>query len=401
MKFIRKNIKKIIIISLLYLILAYVTNITSIPDNVIIFENEKLKLGQIFGITLKEKGDSVIQTSSINNKVEEKTVTLSLFNLIDIKDVKVSVVENQKVIPLGNIIGLKIYSDGVLVIGMTEVGGEKPYEGSNIKEGDLIVSVDNINVTTTKELIECVNASEGEKIELKYLRNGDEYTTSIEPIKTANNEYKIGLWVRDGAVGIGTATYYNPSNGKIATLGHGIVDVDTDSLITVESGLITNARISKLKKGAEGAPGEIKGSLVEDEIIGNININTGFGIYGNVYATSLLDLNNTEEMEVALIEEIKKGPAKIILALEDGIRKEYDIEIKKIYRNNTEDNKSMLIEITDDELIEKTGGIIQGMSGAPIIQNGKFIGAITHVLINNPKQGYALFGETMLKQMNN
>lgn len=401
MKFIRKNFKKSIILILLCLILGYVTNITSIPERIVIFENEKLNLGQIFGITIKEKGDSVIQTSNIDNKVEEKTVTLSLFNIIDLKDVKVSVVENTKVIPLGNIVGLKIYSDGVLVIGMTEVGGAKPYEGSNIKEGDLIVSVDNINVTTTKQLIECVNASEGKQIEIKYVRDGEEYTTNIEPIKTSNNEYKIGLWVRDGAVGIGTATYYNPSNGKIATLGHGIVDVDTDSLITVESGSITNARISKLKKGIEGEPGEIKGSLIEDEVIGSININTQFGIYGNVYYTSLLDLNNTEEMEVALIEEIKKGPAKIILALEDGIRKEYDIEIKKIYKNNTEDNKSMLIEITDDELIEKTGGIIQGMSGAPIVQNGKFIGAITHVLINNPKQGYALFGETMIKQMNN
>ncbi len=248
MKFIRKNFKKSIILILLCLILGYVTNITSIPERIVIFENEKLNLGQIFGITIKEKGDSVIQTSNIDNKVEEKTVTLSLFNIIDLKDVKVSVVENTKVIPLGNIVGLKIYSDGVLVIGMTEVGGAKPYEGSNIKEGDLIVSVDNINVTTTKQLIECVNASEGKQIEIKYVRNGEEYTTNIEPIKTSNNEYKIGLWVRDGAVGIGTATYYNPSNGKIATLGHGIVDVDTDSLITVESGSITNARISKLKE---------------------------------------------------------------------------------------------------------------------------------------------------------
>lgn len=401
MKILKENIKKSIIIILLCIILGYVTNITSIPDKIVIFKNEELKLGQAFGITLKEKEDKLIQTSNINNKVEEKIVTLKLFNIIDIKDVKVSVVENTKVIPLGNIIGLKIYSDGVLVIGMTEVGGEKPYATSDIKEGDLIVSVDNINVTTTQKLIECVNASNGNIIEIKYLRNGEEHVTNIEPIKTANDEYKIGLWVRDGAVGIGTATYYDSNNGKIATLGHGIVDIDTDSLITVESGEITKARISKLKKGVEGTPGEIKGSLVEDEVIGSISINTGFGIYGNVYSTSSLDLNSTEEMEVALIEDIKKGPAKIILALEDGVRKEYDIEIKKIYKNNTEDNKSMLIEITDQDLIEKTGGIIQGMSGAPIVQNGKFIGAITHVLINNPKQGYALFGETMIKQMNN
>ena len=395
-----KYIKKIILITFLCLILVYVTNITAIPDKIVLFENEKLNLGQIFGITIKENNDLSIQTSSMNNKIEEKTVTLSLFNIIDVKDIKISVVQNTKVIPLGNVIGLKIYSDGVLVIGMTEIEGEKPYAASDIKEGDLIISVDNIQVTTTQDLIKCVNNSNGNTIEIKYIRDGQEHTTTIEPIKTSNNEYKIGLWVRDGAVGIGTATYYDPSTGKIATLGHGIVDIDTDSLITVDSGTITKARISKIIKGEEGFPGEIKGSLIESEVIGNININTKFGIYGNIFSTTTLELENTGEMEVALIEEIKKGSAKVVLALEDGERKEYDIEIKKIYRNNTEDNKSMLIEITDEELIEKTGGIVQGMSGAPIIQNGKFVGAITHVLVNNPKQGYALFGETMIKQMN-
>ncbi len=395
-----KNIKKFILITFLCLILVYVTNITAIPDKIVLFENEDLNLGEIYGITIKENHDLSIQTSSMNNRIEEKTVTLSLFNIIDIKDIKISVVQNTKIIPLGNVIGLKIYSDGVLVIGMTEIEGEKPYETSDIKEGDLIISVDNVQVTTTQDLIKCVNNSNGNEIEIKYIRDGQEHSTTIEPIKTSNNEYKIGLWVRDGAVGIGTATYYDPSSGKIATLGHGIVDIDTDSLITVESGTITKARISKIKKGEEGAPGEIKGSLIESEVIGNININTKFGIYGNIFSATTLDLSNAEEMEVALIEEIKKGPAKVILALEDGGRKEYDIEIKKIYKNNTEDNKSMLIEITDEELIEKTGGIIQGMSGAPIVQNGKFVGAITHVLVNNPRQGYALFGETMIKQMN-
>lgn len=200
--------------------------------------------------------------------------------------------------------------------------------------------------------------------------------------------------------GIGTATYYDPGSGKIATLGHGIVDIDTESLITVESGTITKARTSRIKKGVEGSPGEIKGTLAESEVIGNININSQFGIYGKVTNPILLEMNESEGLEVALKDEIKKGKATILLELEEGIKKEYEIEIKKIYKNNTEDNKSMLIEITDEELIEKTGGIVQGMSGAPILQNGKFIGAITHVLVNNPKQGYALFGETMIKQMN-
>lgn len=200
--------------------------------------------------------------------------------------------------------------------------------------------------------------------------------------------------------GIGTATYYEPSSRKIATLGHGIVDIDTDSLITVESGTITEARTAKIKKGLEGTPGEIKGALIESEVIGNIKINSKFGIYGDVINPSALEVNQLEGIEVALKDEIKKGKATILLELEKGIKKEYEIEIKKIYKNNTEDNKSMLIEITDEELIEKTGGIVQGMSGAPIMQNGKFIGAITHVLVNDPKQGYALFGETMIKQMN-
>ena len=203
-----------------------------------------------------------------------------------------------------------------------------------------------------------------------------------------------------GLVGIGTATYYEPESGKIATLGHGIVDRDTDKLITLGSGEITTSTITKIKKGEKGNPGEIRGILNEEKIIGKINLNTGFGIYGTLNETNSLGINEANSVNVALKEEIKLGKAKTILALEDGIRKEYEIEIKRIYKNNNEDNKSMLIEITDEKLIEKTGGIIQGMSGAPIIQNGKFIGAITHVLVNNPLQGYAVFGETMVKQMN-
>ena len=207
----------------------------------------------------------------------------------------------------------------------------------------------------------------------------------MEPVKTKENKYKIGLWVRDGAVGIGTATYYEPESGKIATLGHGIIDRDTDKLITIEHGTLHGSTVTKIKKGEEGTP---------------INLNTKFGIYGTLSSLNELGIDKQNSLEVALKSEIQTGKANVILSLDGGPRKEYEIEIKKIYKNNTEDNKSMLIEITDQNLIEKTGGIIQGMSGAPIIQNGKFIGAITHVLVNNPLQGYAVFGETMIKQMN-
>ena len=393
-------IKKSLIIILLLISLIYTVNITSMPKNVILLENEELDLKQVLGITLKESKKEVLQTSNDSNKIETKTISVSLFNLFNVKEVNVSTVKNTKVVPLGNIIGIKLYSNGVLVIGMTEVEGKKPYENTGIKEGDLITTVDNVTVTTTEELIKCVNNSQGKLVKIKYIREGTEYVTDIEPVKTKEDKYKIGLWVRDGACGIGTATYYDPGTGKIATLGHGIVDRDTDKLITIESGKLLTSTITKIKKGEKGNPGEIKGIINDNQTTGSINLNTDFGIYGNLKEINTLGIDKNNSLEIALKNEIKTGEATILLALEDEIRKEYKIEIKKIYKNNTEDNKSMLIEITDEKLIEKTGGIIQGMSGAPIIQNGKFIGAITHVLVNNPLQGYAVFGEIMIKQMN-
>jgi len=160
-------------------------------------------------------------------------------------------------------------------------------------------------------------------------------------------------------VGIGTATYYEPESGKIATLGHGIVDRDTEKLISIESGELTTSTITSIRKGQKGNPGEIRGILNEEEIIGTVNLNTEYGIYGKLQNPNQLGVSNNNSLEVALKEEIKTGKAKTILTLEDGIRREYEIEIKKIYKHNTEDNKSMLIEITDEELIKKTGGIVQ------------------------------------------
>ena len=353
--------------------LIYTINITNIPEKVILFENQQLNLGELFGIILKEKPENIIQKSKSENITDSKTVTLSLFNLVDVKKVQVSTIEKTKVVPLGNTIGIKLYSDGVLVIGMTEVEGKKPYENTGIKEGDLIKAVDNITITTTEELIKSVNASEGRIIEITYQRDGEEYTADIEPVKTKEDKYKIGLWVRDGAVGIGTATYYELATKRIATLGHGIVDRDTDKLITIESGELLTSKVTNIKKGEKGNPGEIRGIINEESKIGEIYQNTQFGIYGKLDQVNSLGINEANEMEVALIDEIQTGKATILLTLEDGIRREYEIKIKKIYRNNTENNKSMLIEITDQELIEKTGGIIQGMSGAPIIQNGRFV----------------------------
>lgn len=398
-----KFIKRFFLILFLLIILIYVTNITSIPDSIILFQNEELNLGTIIGVNLDEENPNyqVVQTSSSvqnTDAVEKKKVAVKLFNLINVKEIEVNRVPNTTVIPLGNLIGLKLYTSGVLVIGMTEIEGKKPYENSGIEEGDMIVEVNNKEVTCTAELISTVNEAKGEDLNIKYVRDGVEYVANIEPIRTEKNEYKLGLWVRDGAAGIGTMTYYEPQTGKFAALGHGIIDIDTEDLINISSGELVSSRIASIVKGEEGSPGEIKGSISSGYTIGEINSNTGFGIYGNVKDTSRLNINSNNELEVANRDEIKTGKATILLNLESEVRKEYEIEITKIFRNNNVNNKSMLIKVTDEKLLELTGGIIQGMSGAPIIQNGKFVGAVTHVLVNDPTSGYAVFGDLMIKE---
>lgn len=255
--FFMKNFKRIILILILLIILIYVTNITSIPDSVILFKGEKLNLNTVFGVNIVEKNYKAVQASSnLNNNevLETKTVSVSLFNIINLKEIEVNTIPNTTVIPLGNSVGLKLYTSGVLVVGMTEIEGQKPYENTGIEEGDMIVEINKQEVTCTAELIECVNNSNGEDLKIKYVRDGVKYTANIEPIKTEKNEYKLGLWVRDGAAGIGTISYYEPSTGNFAALGHGIIDIDTQELINISSGELVTSKIVSIVKGEEGIP---------------------------------------------------------------------------------------------------------------------------------------------------
>lgn len=400
-----KNRKVFPIIFFLLVILIYVTNITAIPNKVILFKNEKLNLGNIAGITVDVKNDqryTALQT--VTNIDDEKiakdfTVQLKLFNFIPVKEVSVNVIPSTTVIPVGTTVGLKLYTDGVLVVGMSEINGQRPYEKTGIEEGDMIISLNEEIITCTADLIEKVNNSNGAQISVKYIRDGKEYQTEIIPAKSSENEYKLGLWVRDAAAGVGTVTYYEPSTGNFAALGHGILDIDTGKLINIANGEVVTANILSIQKGVKGNPGEIRGAIFNGTTIGQVSKNTNLGIYGRINNIAKLNISTEQELEVATRDEISLGKAEIICSLENGVRSNYEIEIKKIYQGNVEDNKSMLIEVTDERLLEKTGGIIQGMSGSPIIQNGKFIGAITHVLVNNPKEGYAVFADLMIKEM--
>ena len=397
-----KLYKKILLILVLIIIYTYVCNISMLPNSIILMQGETLNLNTIFGLNVTSS-ETMQASSNLNNSIVEDTGTmdlsLDLFNLFSVKDVTVNVIPKTTVIPMGKAIGMKLYTEGVLVVGMSEIQGQKPYEGSGIETGDTIVEINNEPINSTDELIECVNRSNGESLEIKYISNEEEKTTSIAPAKDSDNEYKLGFWVRDAAAGVGTLTFYEPSTGNFAALGHGINDVDTYDLIQIANGELVTTNILDIVKGEDGSPGEIRGSIENGTTLGKVSKNTALGIYGNITDVSRLNISTAKEMEVANRSEITTGKAEIMCELENGKIQNYEIEIQKIFIDNNENNKSMLIKVTDEELIEKTGGIIQGMSGAPIIQNGKFIGAVTHVLVNDSKTGYAVFADMMIKQM--
>ena len=403
MFFLRKNYKKIVLIGMLLILLAYVTCIISIPNNLILFQNEELDIKSIWGVKLEETvevGSNIAKTSSVNN-LESKSYNITLLGL-NLKKITTNIVPRKKVIPLGSLVGLKLYTEGVLVVGMSEIKGEdnkiyKPYEEAGIEQGDSIIEINDVKVSSTNELISCVSKCKGQSIEVTYLKDGKILETKITPVKTSQNTYKLGLWVRDAEAGIGTVTFYDSSSNSIAALGHGIQDIDTGELVDISGGEFVTADILNIKKGEKENPGKIEGTIEEGTKVGEIYSNTEYGVYG--IRTNTISLENIEEVEVASRNEIKTGKATVICTLDDGKREEYEVEVQKIYINNNENNKSMIIKVTDDRLLEKTGGIIQGMSGSPIIQNGKLIGALTHVLVSDPSKGYALFADTMISKL--
>ncbi|MBR3697492.1 MAG: SpoIVB peptidase [Clostridia bacterium] len=301
-------------------------------------------------------------------------------------------------------IGLKLFTNGVLIVGMTELEDInniklRPYEEEDIKEGDTIIEVNNVEISSIEDLQKAVNSSLGEELELTLLRDGEFLTSRLTPAEVEKNKFKLGLWVKDAATGVGTMTFYEPKTKTFAALGHGIVDSDTDKLIDIDSGEIVTSKIISIQKSEVGEAGEIRGSIAGQGTIGEVIRNTEFGIFGRLNNLSKLNIDSSKTLPVASRNEIEVGEAKLRCTLDDGITKDYNIEIEKIFINNNQNNKSMQIKIIDQELTEKTGGIIRGLSGAPIIQNGKFIGAVTNVLVNDPERGYAVFADIMIKEL--
>ena len=313
-----KKIKFVLLLLILIITYSYSLIIGYLPDQIILFEGEKLDIPSFFGINFSmEDEDGVIETSSnisenISEDIGVSKMNVNLFNQLSIKDIDVSILPKTTVIPVGNLAGVKLYTNGVLVVGMSEIQGEdnkmyKPYEKTGIEEGDTIIAVNNQTIHSTEDLISCVNKSLGNEVEIDFVRDNEALQCSMTPVKTQDEEYKLGLWVRDSAAGVGTVTFYEPESKTFAALGHGIVDIDTKQLINISSGEFVTTKILNIQKGEKGEPGRIQGTIDNQPNIGTIYKNTKFGIYGKVDNLLPLNLNNSKEMEVALRDEIHTG----------------------------------------------------------------------------------------------
>ncbi|WP_167954628.1 SpoIVB peptidase [Anaerosporobacter faecicola] len=359
----------------------------------------------VFHVDQKENVDQKIHInlnkpfSIQSNQVGAYKVELKLFGKFTLKQINIDVIESLEVVPSGMPIGIYVNTDGVLVLGTGEVtdcnGGKYEPAWNILKSGDYIVAINGQNVSTIKQVINCVDESKGRSLTFTVRRNEEEIQLKVEPVKNAEGEYKIGVWIREDTQGIGTLTYIT-TDGKFGALGHPITDMDTGTLLEIKEGSIYTTQILDIVKGKSGEPGEILGVVNQNtnNRIGSVSTNTKQGIYGSVDREEKIQ-SCGEVMEIGLKQDIKLGKAYIRCMIENELR-DYEIEIVKINLNPSAENKGMVIKITDERLLALTNGIIQGMSGSPIIQDDKFIGAVTHVFIQDSTKGYGTFIENMI-----
>lgn len=297
--------------------------------------------------------------------------------------------KNMEFLLGGDAVGIKLLATGVLVMGIDR-------DDTNLKIGDIILSVNGNSIDTNTKLLEYAKNSNGDSIELKINRQNEIINESIKPlVDSITGEYKLGLWVKDSSAGVGTITFYEKNNLYFAGLGHGVTETKENYILPITSGAITFTNIYSLKKGEVQNPGELKGTITQ-EFLGDIITNTTRGIYGKITKNNLLQ--DKKEIQIMRKNDIKEGKASIVCTLDNNEKKEYEIYIQKVLTTSNT-NKNMVIKITDEALLSKTGGIIQGMSGSPIIQDGKLVGAVTHVFLNDPTRGYGVFIENMIEDM--
>lgn len=403
--------KKLLIISVFIVfvmvgtafLLPNIKKVNALPDDMVVTYsdiknvNEKNEYSSLINFELPKN----INVNT-NGEATNTTLSIKLFNLFTIKKVNVRLLVDTDVYVGGETVGFNLFSDGVICMGsnavITEQGTKEPIKETLIQNGDAILEIENIKIENITDIDRIVNLPNfaGEQLTLKVKRNDKCFETEVTPVfDLLSQKYKLGLWVRNNASGVGTLTYVKQSDFRFGAVGHPIVDTSLGENFEVDSGNIYRCKLLGIKKGEKNNPGEIRSSInLSDDAIGYADTNCKYGVYGNILNKGIIDAERTATLGGRL--GVKLGDAKIYCSIDNEGVKAYDIKIIKANKQNSADDKSMIIKVTDKDLLEKTGGIIQGMSGSPIVQNGKIIGAVTHVFLNDPTRGYGVYIDWMV-----
>ena len=384
-------------------LLPSIKKVNSLPDEMIVTYSD------IHQANVSDEYSSFIELElpkninvANNGELTDTVMSVKLFNLFTIKKVNVRLLTDTDVYVGGETVGFNLQSDGVICVGSnavaTENGTKEPIKDSGLMEGDAILKIEDIEIDNIEDIDTIINLPTfvGKEVNLTIMRNSEEKTIKITPVfDVLTQKYKLGLWVRNSASGVGTLTYVKQSDFRFGAVGHPIVDSSLGENFEVESGNIYKCRLLGIKKGEKNNPGEIKSTInLSDDAIGLADTNCKYGVYGNILNKGVIDASRTATLGGRLSVEL--GDAKIYCALDNEGVKAYDIKIIKANKQKSADDKSMIIKVTDKELLSKTGGIIQGMSGSPIVQNGKVVGAVTHVFVNDPTRGYGVYIDWMI-----
>lgn len=366
-----------------------------LPDSVVSYNGDYSPFSRVITYAVSDKGNAAFVDSQNSPNRRE---SLKLLGVVPIKEVTLIEKDEKTVFVSGEVFGIKLYTDGVIIVGTqsveTDSGRVNPAESCGLQVGDVIISIDGEKVYTSDSVQNILNNNNGSSFDIK-VKRGERYREfTLSPVYCEREGcYKAGMWVRDSTAGIGTLTYYDKDSGMFGALGHQVNDVDTNEIMPLLEGEAVSARVTDIKKASKGTTGSLECDF-GDYTVGRLTANTDCGIFGAYSAVPSF----AKPYPVASAQQVKKGKASLVSAVQNGEPKEYEIEITHISYNENNSQKNMVIKITDPELKELTGGIVQGMSGSPIVQDGRLVGALTHVIVNNPEKGYAVFAQTMLEK---
>ena len=367
-----------------------------LPDKIEAYSTKKIEYKSVYSV----ENNSLYQVDYQNNsKVSPVENDIKLLGIIPVKTTSIIQSKPKKVSVSGESFGIKLYTDGVIIVGIRDVETDKgkcnPAKEAGLEKGDIIIEINGKKVYSADSVTDILNDNNGKDYKITVKRNGNYKEFLLKPAYSSSQGcYKVGLWVRDSTAGVGTITYYDKSNNTVSALGHPITDVDTNEIMPILDGEAVRATVTKIYKSKAGEAGSLCCEFTND-IIGTLKKNCQSGIYGKYTCT----LKNTYEYEVASPNEIVRGPVQILCTIDSGKAKFYNAQISRISYRENKKGKNMVVKITDERLLEKTGGIVQGMSGSPIIQNGKLVGALTHVIVDSPEKGYAIFAQDMVHEL--